>query len=52
VLAFVAFVGVFKDVYAHPPSWANEKWKFLQVSTPLELATLALLWWYRDAFVR
>jgi hypothetical protein len=26
-------------------SLANEEWKFLEVSTPLELMTLALLWW-------
>jgi hypothetical protein len=43
VLAFVAFVGVFKDVYAlaDPAAWANEEWKFLHVSTPLELITAA-----------
>src|SRR5262249_2088949 len=36
----------------YPPAWASEEWKFLVVSTPLELTMAALLWWYRDAFVR
>ena len=36
----------------YPTVWANEEWKFLEVSTPLELSLLALLWWYRDVFVR
>lgn len=36
----------------YPTVWANEEWKFLEVSTPLELSILALLWWYRDVFVR
>jgi hypothetical protein len=36
----------------YPAVWANEEWKFLEVSTPLELSLLALLWWYRDVFVR
>ena len=36
----------------YPPAWANEEWKFLEVSTPLELTMAALLWWYRDVFVR
>jgi hypothetical protein len=36
----------------YPAVWANEEWKFLEVSTPLELSRLALLWWYRDVFVR
>jgi hypothetical protein len=27
----------------YPAAWANEEWKFLEVSTPLELTTAALL---------
>jgi hypothetical protein len=36
----------------YPAAWANEEWKFLVVSTPLELTAAAALWWYRDVFVR
>jgi hypothetical protein len=37
---------------AYPPAWASGEWKFIVVSTPLELTMAALRWWYRDVFVR
>jgi hypothetical protein len=30
----------------------KREWKFLVVSTPLELTMAAPRWWYRDVFVR